>query len=98
MGAPKIKIVKDHVKAFEEKIKLLPKYKKNKFKKEWQKAGTCAGVGAVAGCLEGGAIGIAAFGGAVGVPVVVAGAVVGLAGYGLYKGGKSIVKEMKEDQ
>ena len=60
--------------------------------KEFCKAGAFLGAGAGLGFLKGGAIGIAGFGGAVGAPLWLAGAGVGLAGYGLYKLGESFVK------
>ncbi len=53
--------------------------------KEWKKAGFFVGGGAVAGALKGGSMGIAAFGGAVGAPLWLGGAVAGLACYGAYK-------------
>ena len=62
------------------------------------KAGSFVVGGAVIGALvsNGGGLGIAAFGGAVGAPVWLAGALVGLAGYGAYKVYKSISKDDKE--
>ena len=101
MEAPKIKIVNvkivnKHNPASEEQTPLLLEYKKNKPQNDWHKAGACAGVGAGLGFIKGGSLGIAAFGGAIGAPLWLAGAVFGLAGYGLYKGGKAILKEMEK--
>ena len=69
--------------------KLLKNLKKNK------KAGAFVGVGAGVGLIEGGSVGVAVAGTAFGIPLVVAGATVGLAGYGLYKAGESLLKETK---
>ena len=42
-------------------------------------------IGVGVGVVIGGSIGIAGFGGAIGIPLTVVGACVGLAGYGAYK-------------
>ena len=63
--------------------------------KEYTKIGACVGVGAGAGAIKGGALGVAIVGTAFGVPLVVAGAGVGLAGYGALKAGEIIYKDMK---
>ena len=60
-------------------------------KKEYIKAGGATGAGA--GALKGGSIGIATSGVAVGVPVVLVGAVAGLACYGIYKAFKNPKKK-----
>ena len=57
--------------------------------KEFCKAGACVGTGVGAGILKGGAIGIAGFGGAVGAPLWLVGAGVGLVAYGIYKVGEN---------
>ena len=54
-----------------------------------------AGAGALGGLIEGGAIGVAGFGGAVGLPLWLAGAGAGLAVYGAYKIGQSLLSEDK---
>ena len=51
---------------------------------EKTKAGICTATGAGIGAIKGGAIGVATSGVAVAVPVVVVGALAGLAIYGLY--------------
>ena len=61
-------------------------------KKEFVKAGALVSAGASVGQSIGGSIGIAAFGGAVGVPLVIVGGTVGLLGYGAYKWGESCFK------
>lgn len=53
-------------------------------------ASVCVGVPAAAGAIKGGSLGIAIFGGAVSAPLWLAGAGVGLAGYGVYKAGETI--------
>ena len=69
-----------------------------KTKKEFVKASTLIGAGATVGEVVGGSIGIAAFGGAVGIPLVIVGGTVGLLGYGAYKACESYLKEDSEDQ
>ena len=69
----------------------------NKHKKEFVKAGTLISAGAGVGQSIGGSIGIAAFGGAVGVPLVLAGGAMGLIGYGAYKMGEAYFKEDSGD-
>ena len=64
-------------------------FSKKGVNKEYIKAGGATGAGAVVGALKGGSIGIATSGVAVGVPVVVVGAVAGLAIYGIYKAFKN---------
>ena len=66
--------------------------------KEFKKAGGFTGAGALAGAVIGkwGSIGIAGLGTAIGAPWFLAGAVVGLAGYGLYKACESGFKEDSE--
>ena len=70
---------------------------KPKKKTEFTKASVMVGAGAGIGQSIGGSIGIAAFGGAVAMPLVVAGALVGLAGYGAYKACDSWFKEDSEE-
>ena len=54
-------------------------------KTELNKAGALITAGACVGESIGGSIGIAAFGGAFGIPLVLVGGTVGLIGYGAYK-------------
>ena len=68
---------------------------KPKKKTEFTKASAFIGAGAGAGLIKGGALGVAFGGTAVGVPLVVAGAGIGLAGYGAYKAGQAIYKDLK---
>lgn len=65
--------------------KLFKDFTKKHAGKDYSKAGACVGVGAGAGLIQGGSLGVAVAGTAFGVPLVVAGAGVGLAGYGAYK-------------
>ena len=71
---------------------------KKKTKKEFMKAGTLISVGAGVGKVIGGSIGIAAFGGAVGIPLSIAGGALGLLSYGAYKACKEHFKEIPENQ
>ena len=66
-------------------------------KKEFVKAGALISAGASVGQSIGGSIGIAAFGGAVGVPLVLVGGTVGFLGYGAYKWGESYFKGNSSD-
>ena len=83
MGAHKIKIIEMPQNKKKKTTKKRKIVKKNN--KELKQAVICAGAGAGAGALKGGSIGLATSGIAVGVPLVVVGAVIGLAGYGIYK-------------
>ena len=69
-----------------------------KHKKEFVKAGTLISAGAGVGQTIGGSIGIAAFGGAVGVPLFIVGGAVGLLGYGAYKMGEAYFKDDSENK
>lgn len=69
-----------------------------KNKEELKKAGTFVGVGAGVGLLKGGAIGIAGFGSAIGIPLVVVGAVAGLTVYGACKAYQSTKGSKQESQ
>ena len=88
--------------------KLLKILSEQKNKKEYEellkflktdkgKASAFVGAGATVGLIEGGAVGLAVAGTAFGIPAVVAGAVVGVAGYGAYKAGESFFKDKKEN-
>ena len=68
-----------------------------KKRKEFAKASFMIGTGAGVGQSIGGSIGIAAFGGAVGVPLFIVGGAVGLLGYGAYKACDAWFKEDSED-
>ena len=83
---PKKENIKKHTKNFKSFVK-------KQAGKEHNKAGAFIGAGASAGLIEGGALGVAVGGTAFGVPLVVAGAGVGLAGYGAYKAGQAIYKK-----
>ena len=69
-----------------------------KTKKEFVKASSLIGAGAGVGEVIGGSIGIAAFGGAVGIPLVIVGGTVGLLGYGAYKMGEAYFKDDSDSQ
>ena len=83
---------------FKKHSTLFKKYVKTKKGKEYSKAGAFVGVGAGVGLIEGGAVGVAVAGTAFGVPLVIAGATVGLAGYGLYKASEAVLKETKNEK
>ena len=91
-------------KEYEKLLKILSEQKNKKeyeellkfLKSEKGKAWAFVGAGAGAGLLKGGALGVAVGGTAFGLPLVVAGAGVGLACYGAYKAGESIFKDKKE--
>lgn len=68
-----------------------------KMEKEFFKAGAFVSGGAGAGLVKGGAIGIAGFG-SPSVPLVVAGAVAGLAGYVVYKVCESCLSDSLKEQ
>ena len=67
-------------------------------KKERNKFGAFVGVGTGAGLIEGGSLGVAMVGTAFGVPLAVAGAVAGVAGYGAYKAGEAFYKNKKKKE
>ena len=85
---PKQENMKAHKKNFKD-------FLKKQVGKEHNKAGAFIGAGVGAGLIEGGGLGVAIAGTAFGVPLVVAGGVVGLAGYGAYKVGETIYKKRK---
>ena len=66
-------------------------------KTEFKKAGALVCAGAGAGQSIGGSIGIATFGGAVGVPLFIVGGALGLLGYGAYKALDSYFKDDLEN-
>ena len=73
----------------------LPKLKK-KANKDIVTACAFVGVPTVAGVVQGGSIGIAILGGAFGAPLWAAGAGAGIAGYGVYKIGKTVLKKGRQ--
>ena len=73
--------------------KLFKDFVKKQSGKEHNKAGAFIGLGA--GLIEGGALGVAIAGTGFGVPLVVAGAGVGLAGYGAYRTYKACKASLK---
>ena len=88
---PKLKFVKDFEKKEDKDFA-----KKTSSGKEYKKEGAWVGICAGAGAIKGGSLGVAVAGTAFGVPLVVAGAGVGLAGYGAYKAYQAIKKDLKK--